>query len=897
MPTISPYTQNLILPNYKTTDYSNDLEMALLVKKQQQYDTFLSRVHSLQNQGLNVSMLNMKGKQRLDAYNQEIDDMLSGELGDLTDEKVQSKVASVFNKISMDSDLKERSRLSSYYQQQMSMIEGMKNSKDPTKSGYDKINETVFRKWDGGLEDFMLADDITGFDQKKQGYVPFKNINQQLVNLTKLLHAESQTVQKPVYNKVKVKQADGSEKEIEVPTGYDILTSDKGVSSERIRRMFEEVLKGDGMAQLEVLSKYRILQNDSPEGRSNLYNSYNLWLKSEHQNTKKELGQVQALKKQYEDTIKGLDLPPDELAVKKAVYQNEIEALTQKEALLNQAYARQLSNQMSQQDWLKMSRSELLPFINQLTTESFVNGVSDALSWKDEVSKVGMDETYFAQLRMNNMSDRLALDAELGKAKLAIDAARLDLDREKHNYKISSEGKPTTTEGLAVGDIFKNESEVFSTWENLENIRGEYNDKTTNIITSKDNKGYQIDPKKLTDTRWLDANQSNHEVQLWNAYPARMGDNAFLDSKRKQPNLPGFEAFKKGVENGDFKNDERLNQIWNAYESDKEVTDWLNDIAEETAEAINRDTGIANVRASSSSPTLGDYAKMNKWDGTGEMKFGVPDGKGGFKQMTWNEVKNEYQEGKERTRAQNAASNIPYSVSGGTTGALTAISNSIDTNASNTTYSGILNNDPNFLETVRLAVDKQKGDSQLIRDITVSKLPQFLQNKHAIFNDPKQISKYRADINAANKMVPGKEDVGDIAIDVDGIAQIAVPVGAGEGAFQIKKDYIKSFEGTPLVDSQGNIVTSPKANVWYKFKPTPINPRDHILNAMFENKGSVTRTIEGKKVVISSERNSPTMYISIDGRGETIPKQDINNVLSIVQQRLAQLKQLEAKPK
>jgi len=851
--------------------------MALLVKKQQQYDTFLSRVHSLQNQGLNVSMLNMKGKQRLDAYNQEIDDMLSGELGDLTDEKVQSKVASVFNKISMDSDLKERSRLSSYYQQQMSMIEGMRNAKDPVKSGYNAINETVFRKWDGGLEDFMLADDITGFDRKKQGYIPFKDVDQKLVNLTKLLHAESQTVQKPVYNKVKVKQADGSEKETEVPTGYDLLTSDKGVSPQRIRTLLESTLDQDERAQFEVLSKYRILQNDSPEGRSNLYNSYNLWIKSEHQNTKKELGQVQALKKQYEDTIKGLDLPPDELAVKKAVYQNEIEALTQKEALLNQAYARQLSNQMSQQDWLKMSKSELLPFINQLTTESFVNGVSGALSRKEEVSKVGMDETYFAQLRMNNMSDRLALDVELGKAKLAIDAARLDLDREKHNYKISSDGKPTTTEGLAVGDIFKNESEVFSSWENLENIRGEYNDKTTNIITSKDNKGYQIDPKKLTDTRWLDANQSNHEVQLWNAYTARMGNNAFLDSNRKQPNLPGFEAFKKGVENGDFKNDERLNQIWNAYESDKEVTNWLNDIAKETAEVINRDTGIADVRASSSSPTLGDYAKMSGWKGEGEMFFNLKDSKGNPTiRMTLTELE------RERIRvAQEYAKAIKNNTKD-------SYEPKINT---------VLNNNSDIEKLLDLVDQKKKNDSQLIKDITLSKLPQFLQNKHAVFNDPKQISKYRADINAANKMVPGKEDVGDIAIDVDGIAQIAVPVGAGEGAFQIKKDYIKSFEGTPLVDSQGNIVASPQANVWYKFKPTPINPRDHILNAMFESKGSVTRTIEGKKVVISSERNSPTMYISIDGKGREIPTKDINEVIAETQLWLKALKQLEAKPK
>lgn len=888
--TISAYTPELVIPKYNETNYDNSLEVALLMKKQQQYDTFLSRVHTLQNQGLNVSMLNMKGKQKLDEYNREIDDMLSGDLGDLSNEKVQSKVASMFNKISMDTDLKERSRLSSFYQQQLSNIENMRNAKDPTKSGYDSINEAVFRKWDGGLEDFMLADDINGFDQKKQGYVPYKDIDQKLVNLTKLLHEESQMVQKPAYEKVKVMK-DGKEVIQEVPTGYDILTSDKGVTSERIRGLFEATLYQDERSQLEVLSKYRMLQNDSPEGRTNLYGTYTGWLKAENRNTKSQLEQVQALKTQYEETIKGLNLPPDELAVKKALYQKEIDNLNEREILLTTKVAQQLKNQMSIEDWNKLSRTEMLPFINQLTTESYVNGIADNLAWKAEVSKVGMDETYFAQARINNMQDRLNLDATLGSAKIQIEQAKLQLDIQQAESRAAgskgSKGESFTQ--LPTGDIMKNPTEVFSSWDKTMEISKDYNDKTTPIITSKDKDGkYNIDPFKLNDTRWLDDNKNNHEVQMWNAYKARYGDKAYLDTDKKKPNIAGLEAFKTGIKNGDFKNDERLNQIWDSYTSDLQVTDWFNKMTLEVADAVNKQTNIGSVRVGSG-PTLADYAKFNQWDGRGEMRFGVKDGKGGYKQMTWSEVKNAYKIAKASTRAVQKGSLDPAQ----------RLVGMLDPSGNAAPIEGILGNDPNFARTVEAAIIAEENKGEIIKEIFNSKLPQFLQNKHALVNEPSAIYSYIGDINSANKLVPGKENTGDIAIDRDAIAQIAVPVGDGFGAFQIKPESIKSYEGIPLVDSQGNVDTAPSAGKWYKFNTTPLNPRDFIMNAMFENVGEVSKVIDGKKVVIRDDRNSPYLYVLIDGVPLDKPpaRQDVNIVFNVIASRMAQQKQLSNKPK
>ena len=882
MPTISPYTESLVIPQYKTTDYDNSLEMALLAKKQQQYDTFLSRLHNLQNTSLNISMLNFKGQEKLDGYNKEINNMLSQDIGDLTDPKVQSRLASVFSKISYDTDLKERSKLSSHYQQQLSMIESMRNSKDPTKSGYNAINETVFRKWDGGLEDFMMADNINGWSNKQQSYTPFKDIDQKLVNLTKLLHEESVLEQKPV--KQTVKGPDG--KIQEVPSGYDVLTSNKGVTSERIRGLLESTLDADERAQLEVLSKYRVLQNNSPEGKANLYNTYNKWLSAENNNTKSEILQIKALREQYKTTIENLNLPPNELAVKKAVYQDQIDKLTEKENQLTQKAAQQETNKMSLESWIKMSNNEILPFINQLTTEHFVNGVADALAWKEEASKVGVDQAFFMGERINTIRERLLLDKQLGEAGLAIRQAELNLKEKELNHKI---GKESESPLSGPEDIFKDASELHSSWQKTVELSNEYLNKVTPIITSKSGNNYDLDGKKLLDNRWLEQHSDNDEVKLWNQYVGMYGKNAaFIDVKSGKPNFAGFEAFKNAVRNGDFKNNSYLNSIRAEMLNNEQASEYLLGIQKKAATAVLNSSGASEVKIGNG-PALKDYSYGHK-DSEGNLLFGVKDGKGGYKQMTWDQIKQEYKEGRERGLSKSSTPVIKSAAS-------------VDLDAYKgigqsqpPLYKGILGNDPHFLKLVEKAIQKEEEASTMIQDVINDTLPQWIQNKHYISSDEKTIYQYAGKIVAATKQ--GGQGM---AFPPEAIQMIAIPQGGGKiGAFQIKPGWEKHTDGMTLIDVAGNEVSDPKPLTWYKADIPALNYRNHLNNSIFEQKGEISRMINGKKVTIRDTKDGNNVYVLIDGKhiSDTgIPKKDIDMMFAEAELIINQIDQSKALPK
>ena len=829
MPTISTYTPGLALPQYTPTSYDTSLEMALLAKKQSQYNNIVSRLSNLQSTALNINMLNMKGKEKLDQYNKEIDEMLSQDLGDLGDAKIQAKVAGVFSKISQDSDLKKRSQLSNHYQKQMNMIESMRSAKDPTKSGYNQINETVFKKWDGGLEDFMMADDVNGWESKMQSYTPFKDIDQKLVNLTKLLHAESQTTQKPMTQKVTV-----NGKEIEVPTGYDVLESTSGVSAERIRTLLETTLDQDERAQLDVLAKYRIIENSTSEGKASLYTNYDRWLKNEHYNTKKQLEQIKGLKLQFDPSKVDSNLSPEEQAVKKAMYQNELDKLNQQEQYLTQKLGDQLTNQFTQDEWMSKNNNEILPFIRQMSYEGYVNGISDALSRKNEVLKVGMDESYFANLRIKNMQDRLALDAELGRAGLRLRELALAHDIEKSKKESTpSFGTPT--------DIIKSETQMFPEWQNLTDTSKEFNNKTTPIITGRDDKGeFQIDPKNLVNRQWLDANKDNHEVRLWNVYVSKFRNSgAFLDEDHKKPNLAGFDAFKKQVNNGDYKNDPSINEITNDYERDQEIGTWLNQTLGEVAQTINNTIDYRQAKVGDYS--LLDYAKANDWTpDKGEMTFGIPNGKGGFTQMTWTEVKEELKKEKEQgVSTINPVTGQPY--------------------RSNIT---LLDNDPGFKQAALAAMALEERSNKEIQEIYLNKLPQFLQGKHSISSDPKTITGHLGFLNTATKLAG--ED-GSVALSDNDVKQIAVPVGTGKyGYFSLTDSGAKTHEGHKLVDVSGNPV-SPVAGQWYRYQPPVMNQYDAMLNAKFEDTGFVTKNIKGYKVEVSNDYNENKVRVIIKG--------------------------------
>lgn len=866
MPTISSYTENVVVPSYSATDYSTNLEIALLAKKQSNYDNIISRLSNLQQTSLNISMLNLKGKEKLDSYNKEIDDMLARDLGDLNDPSNIAKVSKIFSKISQDSDLKKRSQLSNHYQKQMNMIESMRSAKDPTKSGYNQINEAVFKKWDGGLEDFMMADDVNGWESKMQSYTPFKDIDQKLVNLTKLLHAESQTTQKPMTQKVTV-----NGKEIEVPTGYDVLQSTSGVSAERIRTLLETTLDQDERAQLDVLAKYRIIENSTPEGKASLYTNYDRWLKNEHYNTKKQLEQIKGLKLQFDPSKVDSSLSPEEQAVKKAMYQNELDKLNQQEQYLTQKLGDQLTNQFTQDEWMSKNNNEILPFIRQMSYEGYVNGISDALSRKNEVLKVGMDESYFANLRIKNMQDRLSLDAELGRAGLRLKELALAHDIEKSKKESTpSFGTPT--------DIIKSETQMFPEWQNLTETSKEFNNKTTPIITGRDDKGeFQIDPKNLVNRQWLDANKDNHEVRLWNVYVSKFRNSgAFLDEDRKKPNLAGFDAFKKQVNNGDYKNDPSINEITNDYERDQEIGTWLNQTLGEVAQTINNTIDYRQAKVGDHS--LLDYAEANDWTpDKGEMTFGIPNGKGGFTQMTWTEVKEELKKPVQTSANYEGDPNLKRGKS------------------FNYTSNSILDNDPGFKQAALAAMTLEERSNKEIQEIYLNKLPQFLQGKHSISSDPKTITGQLGFLNSATKLAG---EGGSIALSDKDVEQIAVPVGTGKyGYFSLTDSGAKRHEGHKLVDVSGNPVT-PVAGQWYRYQPPVMNQYDAMLNAKFEDTGFVTKNIKGYKVEVSNDYNENKVRVIIKGpdanKEMVIPKRDVSLIFKEVE---SHINMLNTKPK
>jgi hypothetical protein len=880
MPTVSSYTEQLHVPQYLPTDYSTELEMALLQKKQSSYNTIVQRLSNLQGQALNISMLNMKGQERLGQYNKEIDQMLAGDIGDVTDPKVQSKLAGYFNKISQDTDLKKRSQLSQQYQQQLSIIESMRNSKDPTKSGYNSINETVFKKWEGGLEDFQLADSINGWESKMQRYVPFKDIDTKLVNLTKLLHAEEQLQQKPLTQKIKVKQADGTEKEVDMPTGYDVLDSTKGVSVDRIRAMMEKSLDQDELSQFEVLAKYRIISNSTPEGLANLHSSYDRWVSSETRNTEQQLMRVKGMKSQFDPSRLDPKLPPEELAIKQAQYQLQLDQLNEQELLLTTKLGQQLTNRFSQEEWMKKSPNEMLPFISQLTTESYVNGVSEALSTKNEIQKVGMDEAYFAGARIKNMQDRLTLDAELGRADIKIKEARLLHDMTKEaKAKEPIMGDPA--------DIFKSDVSVFDSWKTVTDMTKGYNNKITPVITGKDGKGnYQINPENLVNKKWLGDNANNHEVQLWNVYVSKYRtDGAFLDDKQSKPNLAGFEAFKQQVANQDFKNDPSISQIWDQYTKDKDAGEWLTEKTAKVATTINNLPDVKNVNVGGH--TLEDYARANNpnWNGEGEMTFGVRDGKGGYKQMTWTEVKEEM--GKIKSAGMQ---NYPASITAARTGTYSPVNN----------YKSILDNDPGFKDLVGKRIAAEQNQSKMIQDIYLQEMPQFLQGNQSIINDKATISSYMGMINEATKLASQSSPMG---LDAEDLVQISLPVGIGDkGSFMLTEAAAKDLDeqGRQLVSVGGQII-APNARTRYIFDAPPVNQYDLMQNAMFKDKGYVNRTIGGYKVEVNDQPGRPYVTLKFTGGGKTreesVPRKDVSLIFQEAERAINQLNAQQSKPK
>jgi hypothetical protein len=851
--TISEYTSQIFLPSYRQTNYDNTLELSLIGKKQKEYDSMVQRLGNLKSQALNISMLNMKGKEKLDGYNRELAELTSQDLGDLTDAAVQSKVAGFFTKIATDSDLKQRSSLSNYYQQQNSLIDNAKRQKDQVKSGYNSINEIVYRKWEGGLEDFMMADDVTNWSQKQIGYTPSKDIDQKLVNMTKLLHEESLLTQGPVK---------GS-------PGYDMTNSVNTVSAARIRGLLSSTLDADELAQFDILSKYHIIQQNSPEGKMNLYNQYTGWLEKENNTTKQQLAEATAYKNAYDPAKLDSKLPPDELAKLQAEYAVKREQYTQREQELTQAMAKNTVNQMTPEQWNKLDNKGMLPYINQLTIEKYVNGVSDALEWKKTVQKAGMDEAYFAGQRIDIMREKMNQDERFKQADIRLAEMKMAIDADK-----DKDGNSKTPTYSDPSDIFKSTQTITESWQQTVDLNNQFRQKTDAIITGvTDENAKQALNTDLTNPKWIKDHADNYEVSLWANYKAMNPNDAIVNDK---PNIEGFKAFKAQVENGDFRNNPALSNLQSKYKNESQVSQWLQKTTKEVADLVLATSKIDQTKIGNG-PSLGDYAKQNGWDGKGEMTFGLPDGKGGYQRYSWTDLKKEYEK-----------SITPGPITGGVGGA-----------AIRTGTFTILDKDQYFKSLVVAAVNTEKGYSKLIEQIYQDKMPQILQGKQVIGTNKAAITENIGQINESLKYASDKMNIG---LTPDDIKQVTVPSGIGtNGSIMLTKsgaEAIKTIgDKITLLDAQGKQVKGNEVveNVLYQFKTNPKIPYDALFNEMFKKEGKIERSIAGSNVIISAVETDPNYYIiSIDGKQQSVQARDINLMLREIELGIKQAKGLPA---
>ena len=319
---------------------------------------------------------------------------------------------------------------------------------------------------------------------------------------------------------------------------------------------------------------------------------------------------------------------------------------------------------------------------------------------------------------------------------------------------------------------------------------------------------------------YVEQNADNYEVKLWNGYKAKAGEEASLN---------GFRAFKAQVINGDFKNDPYVSLVISEYSRDKDIAQYYTEVAQEVTSAVNNQLRSDEIKLEGGQYSLGDYARVNGWNGTGEMSFGLPDGKGGFKQYTWSEIKKEYEK-----RKPSLGDQIVYTAAG------LAINPIYGQKFKQSYIDQIFSEDPYFFRLVGKAVEQEQKSQTVLQDVMMNKLPQHFQGKQLVALDDKTRTSAIGQINQAIKL--SSED-NPVSIDPTQVTNVSIPYGVGSyGGFSITEKEAERLKsaGAKIVTVGGEL-KDPKPNVWYKVPMQTTLPFDAVYNDIFERKGNDNR--------------------------------------------------------
>jgi hypothetical protein len=800
---ISEYSQGLPFPNYKKTDYSLELEMAVLSKKTQEQQKALQSISAAQNTALNIAMLNLEGRDRLDSYNREIAESLSKDLGDLTKVESQNKIANLFQKIAGDTQLidaskKSKEHISEYERIQREKMSGKKES------GYNTINEFVYMNEEGGYYDFMKQslNAVTDPNYRLAKYTPYKDLKTPIANLTKLLHED-------IYQ-TETQGITGTPEEIAAGkgrlSGYLTKNIYGGVSPERVQALYKAQLGPDGMAQLEVLAKYDILKAKQSGLMDVIHSKYDAY----HQNTlstfkdrENELNQKIIFNNSL---IKKAGTPAEKINQLQLENQEYAKALTTVKAnvsMLEKSYK-------TKDDFTKMSTREAAMYYYPVIENNNMIEASNALSWKKQMQSLSPDIPYLQALKMNFQAQQNQIERE---NKLTIAAMRRT--GKKGDGSDGSDGTSTPDSVWSSTDLGKNQTELLSSYERMTTLQKEYATSTGDIITTNGGKTFSHDKLKPEAFRTTFKEMgNNYQIKMWDKFAAANKDIAY--DSNGNPQIGAF---------GDWLAEQEKNPSTQEIAAiiDKQKTDkYIADFVTQKLEKINK-----TMRGSSQSlKALQPYARNE--DGSVMSQEDFDSGKPVYVNYpTRPKLPNE-------TDAEYRARGGTYQVK-----PLKDVYYDIDTNESGeyitNKYGQIekiyknkyLFNDNGLLQTIT----QFKGASQdkTLLSILEKDLKQFEQYSYMQTSDKDEIQKYIGDISTAGSI---QGDSSGTIISPSDIEVIAVPSGTGtQGLVRFKDEAAKRLEaaGIKMPTEAGGLelVTVGKR---YKFETTALNARNPMFN-------------------------------------------------------------------
>lgn len=815
---VSEYTQNLSIPQYTPQNYSPDLELQVAMRHQQNYNRVLNSVRNLQSQALNIQMLNQEGRQRLDEYNRELNDNLSGDLGDLNKVEVQNQVASYFQKVAGDTQLIKASQLSGQYQNQIDMIESFRQSGRKDK-GYNSINETVFKEWDGGLYDFAQSGlgEVTSPGFQPIGYTPFKELDTKMLNIAKTLHADT----------IIKEGGSGSE-------GYLLHQERSGVSPEKIREMMLSTFDQEDLEQLDVMAKYEVIQNRKLGTIPQFYDKYNSYADNEIKRVESLSDTAKQQADYYTNLIKDKNTPED----KKVEYAQIVTQLQTNAGLYTDRATSLRNNKKAYSDFEKMSNNELLEYAKEIQWNNKINGLSDVLSWKKEVDTLKPDQVWMFNKKMDVMKWQ-----EEVRAQTKMNVARLQRE--------GKEKAPETPQFSGPIDSVRNTQNFFDSYKTLTDMQESYAKMSNRVITSP-----SFNKSQLLDDNFLQQNKDNYEVKMWDVYRREYPDAV----KGGQPQVEAFklwladkEANPSGL-TGQYVEQQNRNEI---------ISNWLDTKTMEINQATRGKVSVYDA--------LEGYP-MYKADGSPLSKeeynngvqgfLGVPTSpaKTDFRLIPIEDVMNEAENFSNREKQY--LQNQSQTFGAGTIGTRTPIPTSF------------IANDRGLYERILKANELKNQYNKQLEQELIGRLPQIFQMPlvEAVNDEAKLI--YLPDVVSAAKNSNEGKDVGQFAISPKDIAFMRPPTTGDIGQFALTNEASKTYGelGWRLpdaVDPTKTVLIQP--GVSYAFRTNkPYMPYDIILNEAVKD-NPIKEKYKGYTTTVSRSKLDGSFTIGItDSKGISV---------------------------